>query len=275
LPRRVEIIGLEGIPEVKEGDDVARIIVETAEREGVGLREGDIIVITHKIISKANGLIVNLNDIKPSERAVEIGEMTGKDPRFVEVILRESKRVLKIRPPFIIVETYFGHICLNAGVDRSNVAGRADICALLPRDPDREAYKIREGIKRITGLRKIAVIISDTYSRPHRYAQIDMAIGVAGMKPIRDYKHREDSYGYVLKFKMQAVADELAGAAELVIGQTVERIPVAIIRGYDWEEDEEGCAKQISLIKLGYNCIFDDVKLIPEKPGLARRRSES
>ncbi len=270
LARVVEVIGLQTIPDVKAGDDVAKFIVEAAEREGVGIKDGDIIVVTHKIISKANGLIVDLSTVEPSPRAVEIAERTGKDPRFVELILREAKRILAVKPPYIITETRFGHICLNAGIDRSNVCGREDICALLPRDPDAEAAKIREKIMKLTG-KKVAVIISDTYSRPHRYAQIDMAIGVAGMKPVRDYKRKVDAYGYTLRFKMQAVADELAAAAELVIGQTTEKIPVAIIRGYEYEADEEGCAKRMSLIKLGFRDIFEGVKLIPETPGLARR----
>jgi len=139
LTVKIELIGLSSIPEVKVGDDVAKLIYDAALREGVGIRDGDIIVVTHKIISKANGLIVDLKNITPSEKAIEIGEMTGKDPRFVEVILREAKRILAIKPPFIITETHFGHICLNAGVDRSNVAGNEEICALLPRDPDEEA----------------------------------------------------------------------------------------------------------------------------------------
>jgi len=268
---KIELIGLSSIPEVKAGDDVAKLIYEAAVREGIGIREGDIIVITHKIVSKANGLIVDLRKITPSEKALEIAEITGKDPRFVEVILREAKRILDVRPPFIITETHFGHICLNAGVDRSNVAGSEEICALLPRDPDEEARKIREKLMELTGLKKIAVIISDTYSRPHRYAQIDMAIGISGLNPIVDYKGRMDAYGYQLRFKMQAVGDELAAAAELAIGQTVERIPVVIIRGYNWTLDEEGSAKYMSLIKLGYNCIFEGIPVIPEKPGLAEK----
>lgn len=264
MAKLVKIIGLETIPEVREGDDVAELIVEAAKREGVNIHDGDIIVITHKIISKALGLIVDLNKIKPSSKAVDIGKKTRKDPRFVELILREAKKILKINPPYIITETHFGHICLNVGIDRSNIAGRGDICALLPKNPDVEAAKIRKKIMKLTG-KRVAVIISDTYSRPHRYAQIDMAIGVAGIKPVKDYKHKYDAYGYRLKFKMQAIADELASAAELVIGQTIERIPVAIIRGYQYEEDEDASAKQLSLIKLGYKDIFEDVKLIPEK----------
>jgi len=264
MARKIEIIGLERIPDIRPGDDIAEIIVNVANSEGVGILDGDVIVITHKIISKALGLIVDLNSIKPSRKAIEIASKTRKDPRFVELILREAKRIVRINPPYIITETEFGHICLNVGIDRSNVAGREDIVALLPRDPDEEARKIRNRIIELTG-RRVAVIISDTYSRPHRYAQIDMAIGVAGIKPVRDYKHKFDAYGYRLKFKMQAIADELASAAELVIGQTIEKIPVAIIRGYEWEEDENASAKQLSLIKLGFKDIFEGIKLKPEK----------
>lgn len=262
---------MSSIPEVRAGDDVGRLIYEALQREGVGIRDGDIIVVTHKIVSKANGLIVDLSSVTPSERAREIGETTGKDPRFVEVILREAKRILYVRSPSIITETHFGHVCLNAGVDRSNVAGSEEICALLPRDPDEEAKKIRERLVELCGVEKIAVVISDTYSRPHRYAQIDMAIGISGLNPVVNYRGKTDSYGYRLKFKMQAVGDEFAAAAELAIGQTNERIPVVIIRGYSWEIDEEASAKQMSLIKLGYKCIFEGVSIIPEKPGISKR----
>jgi len=271
LTVKIELIGLSSIPEVKAGDDVAKLIYDAALREGVGIRDGDIIVVTHKIISKAKGLIVDLKTITPSEKAIEIAEMTGKDPRFVEVILREAKRILAIKPPFIITETHFGHICLNAGVDRSNVAGNEEICALLPRDPDEEARKIRYRLMELSGARKIAVVISDTYSRPHRYAQIDMAIGISGLNPIMDYKGMTDAYGYKLRFKMQAIGDEIAAAAELAIGQTVERVPVVIIRGYNWSLDDEASAKYMSLLKLGYNCIFEGVPIIPEKPGLSEK----
>ncbi|MEM1549709.1 MAG: coenzyme F420-0:L-glutamate ligase [Candidatus Methanomethylicia archaeon] len=271
MTTKIELIGLSSIPEVKVGDDVAKHIYEAALREGVNIMEGDIIVVTHKIVSKANGLIVDLKTVTPSEKAIEIGEMTGKDPRFVEVILREAKRILAVKPPFIITETHFGHICLNAGVDRSNVAGSEDICALLPRDPDEEARKIRNRLVELSGVKKIAVVISDTYSRPHRYAQIDMAIGISGLNPIMDYKGLTDAYGYRLRFKMQAIGDELAAAAELAIGQTVERVPVVIIRGYRWNLDEEASAKYMSLIKLGYNCIFENIPIIPEKPGLSEK----
>lgn len=267
---KIELIGLSSIPEVKAGDDIGRLIYEAVQSEGVGIRDGDIIVVTHKIVSKANGLIVDLSSVTPSERAREIGEMTGKDPRFVDVVLREAKRVLYVRPPFIITETHFGHVCLNAGVDRSNVAGSEEICALLPRDPDEEAKKIRNRLIELCGVKKIAVVISDTYSRPHRYAQIDMAIGISGLNPVMNYRGKTDAYGYRLKFKMQAIGDEFAAAAELAIGQTIERTPVVIIRGYSWELDEKASAKQMSLIKLGYKCIFEGVVIIPEKPGISR-----
>ncbi len=262
MAREVRIIGLETMPDIKPGDDLAKMIVEAAEREGVGIEDGDIIVITHKIVSKSLGLIFDLREIKPSEKAKEIASKTRKDPSFVELIMREARRIVKVRPPYIITETTFGHICLNAGIDRSNVCGDPKVCAALPKDPDKEARRLRAELERITG-KKIAVIISDTYSRPHRYAQIDMAIGVSGMKPVKDYKRKLDAYGYRLRFKMQAVADEIAGAAELVIGQTTEKIPVAIIRGYEFEPDEEASAKQLSLIKLRYRDIFECINLKP------------
>ncbi|HIE23269.1 MAG TPA: coenzyme F420-0:L-glutamate ligase [Candidatus Korarchaeota archaeon] len=263
MAKKVQVIGLETIPDIKAGDDLAKIIVEAAMKEGVGIENGDIIVITHKIVSKSLGLVFDLNEIEPSERAKEIAQKTRKDPEFVELILREARRIVKVRPPYIITETHFGHICLNAGIDRSNVCGDPWICATLPKDPDKEARRLREKLERLTG-KRLAVIISDTYSRPHRYAQIDMAIGVSGMKPVKDYKRKLDAYGYRLRFKMQAVADEIAGAAELVIGQTKEKIPVAIIRGYDFESDDNASARQLSLIELGYKDIFEDIKLIPK-----------
>ncbi|RLG46507.1 MAG: coenzyme F420-0:L-glutamate ligase [Thermoproteota archaeon] len=272
MAKKVQVIGLETIPDIKAGDDLAKIIVEAAIREGVGIENGDIIVITHKIVSKSLGLVFDLNKIKPSEKAREIAQKTRKDPEFVELILREARRIVKIRPPYIITETRFGHICLNAGIDRSNICGNPRICATLPRDPDKEAKRLREELEKLTG-KKLAVVISDTYSRPHRYAQIDMAIGVSGMKPVKDYKRRMDAYGYRLRFKMQAVADEIAGAAELVIGQTKEKIPVAIVRGYSFEPDDKASAKQLSLIELGYKDIFEGIKLRPKSITLESKKT--
>lgn len=263
MARCIQIIGLETLPEITEGCDLAQLLVATAEAEGTPISDGDIVVVAQKIVSKAQGLIVNLKHILPSEEAVQIAAVTGKDPRFVEVILQESNKVLKVSKPFLITETHFGHICLNSGVDRSNVAGSPEICSLLPRDPDASAQVLRQQLEQRTECH-LAVIISDTYSRPHRSAQVDMAIGVSGIRPVKIYRGDVDSYGYKLKFKMQAIADELAASAELVIGQGKERIPVAIIRGYAYVSDVHSSASELSLIKKGTPDIFEGVILVPD-----------
>lgn len=264
MGRCIQIIGLETLPEIEEGCDLAQLIVEAAEKEGTPLVDGDIVVVAQKIVSKAEGLIIDLNDVLPSEEAFKIGAETGKDPRFVEVVLRASMKILKVGRPYIIAETPFGHICLNAGVDRSNVAGSPEICSLLPRDPDASAWELRKQLEQLTG-HHLAVLLSDTYSRPHRYAQIDMAIGVSGIRPVKNYRGKVDFYGYQFKFKMQAIADELVASAELVIGQANERVPVAIIRGYDYELDEKYSASELSLIKRGTRDIFEGVILVPDE----------
>jgi len=184
---RIEIIGLEGIPEIKPGDDLERIIVEAGERNGVKIEEGDVIGVKSKIVSKAEGKIVDLKRVKPSERAREIAEATGKDPRLVELVLKESAEVVKAVKGHLIVKTRHGIVCANAGIDRSNVAGIRDIVLLLPVDPDASAHKLREEIRRLTG-KKVAIVITDTYGRPLRNGQVDMAIGLCGMQPFRDYR---------------------------------------------------------------------------------------
>jgi coenzyme F420-0:L-glutamate ligase/coenzyme F420-1:gamma-L-glutamate ligase len=263
MARGIQIIGLETLPEITEGCDLAQLLVAAAEAEGTPLADGDIVVVAQKIVSKAEGRVVNLAHVLPSEDAVTMGALTGKDPRFVEVILRESRKVLKVCHPYLVTETHFGHICLNAGVDRSNVAGSPEICALLPRDPDASARALREQLEHQTGCR-LAVIISDTYSRPHRFAQVDLAIGASGIQPVKTYRGDVDPYGYTLHVKMQAIADEVAAAAELVIGQVRERIPAAIIRGYAYTADERSSARALSLIKRGSRDLFEGVVLVPD-----------
>ncbi len=263
MARGIQVIGLETLPEVTVGCDLAHLLVAAAEAEGAPLADGDIVVVAQKVVSKAEGRVVNLAQIHPSEDAVTVGAVTGKDPRFVEVILREAKVLLKVSNPYLVTETHFGHICLNAGVDRSNVAGSPEICALLPQDPDASARALRKELERRTG-RRLAVIISDTYSRPHRFAQVDLAIGASGIQPVKTYRGAVDPYGYTLRVKMQAIVDELAAAAELVIGQVGERIPVAIIRGYTYTADEQSSATALSLIKRGSHDLFEGVVLVPE-----------
>lgn len=238
MAKSVNIIGLESFPIVKQGDNLAKLIVATLQREGVILNDGDVIVIAHKVVSKAESRIVRLKDIKPSEKAEKIAKVTLKDPGLVELILQETKSMVKASPEILIVENRQGFACINAGADKSNVEGE-DAYALLPTDPDQSAKQIRSEIMRLTG-KKVAVIISDTYSRPFRRGQVEFAIGVAGIDPFRDYRGQKDLFDYVLKVKNTAVADEIASAAELVMGQGEEGVPVVIIKdlgGIKWKEN--------------------------------------
>ncbi|HDD72361.1 MAG TPA: coenzyme F420-0:L-glutamate ligase, partial [Candidatus Bathyarchaeota archaeon] len=183
-PPRVEVIGVTGIPIVKPGDDVPRLIVEAAERQGTPIQDGDIVVVSHIIVSRAEGRIVNLNAVKPSKFAENIAETLGKDPRLVEVILRESRSIVRMGDGHLITETKHGFVCANSGVDQSNVPGEGFV-ALLPEDPDESARRIRDGIEKLTG-RRGAVVVSDTHGRPLRDGEINVTIGVSGLKPIRD-----------------------------------------------------------------------------------------
>jgi coenzyme F420-0:L-glutamate ligase/coenzyme F420-1:gamma-L-glutamate ligase len=239
----IQIIGVEGLPIIKEGDDIAKIICDTAKQQKTPIENGDIIVITHVFASRAEGNIVNLDTVVPSEFAKAWAQKFDKDPALVEVVLRESKRIVRMDDGKLITETKHGLICANSGVDRSNVLGERNV-ALLPKNPDNSARKIRREIKKLTG-KDVAVIISDTHGRPLRQGEINIAIGVADINPIRDRRGETDLFGYVLKVKRTAIADELASAAELVIGQASEGIPVAIIRGYPYSKSEKGKAAEL------------------------------
>ena len=225
---RVEVLGLPGIPEVKEGDDVAHIILDAARAAGVSLDPGDVVVVKQKIVSKAEGRVVPLNTITPSPLALEIARRFDKDPRHVEAVLGESSRIVKMDQGLIISETRHGLICANAGVDASNV-GLEEAVVLLPEDPDASAQAIRNALESETG-NQLAVIISDSIGRPWRRGIIDLAIGISGLVPLRDYVGQADDDGRELKVTVVAEADELASAAELVTGK-LERCPVAIIKG--------------------------------------------
>jgi coenzyme F420-0:L-glutamate ligase/coenzyme F420-1:gamma-L-glutamate ligase len=240
----VNVIAIENLPLIKKGDNIAELICKAAEKQNTHLQEHDVIVVTHVAVSKAEGNVVNLDEVVPTERAKEVAQRTGKEPAMVEVVLRETREIVRMGENSLITETRNGIICANAGVDRSNVEGERNI-VLLPKDPDASARKIRQEIKRLTGY-DVAVIVSDTHGRPLRRGEINVAIGVAGIKPIRDRRGEKDLFGYVLKIKQTAVADELASAAELVIGQANEGIPVAIIRGYDYRRDENASAKELT-----------------------------
>lgn len=239
----IHIIGLKGIPIVKKGDDISKLVCQAVERQGIQLQNGDIILVTHVIVSRAEGNVVNLSHVVPSEFAVCVAKRLGKDPALVEVILREAKSVVRMGYGHLITETKHGFICANSGVDRSNVPGESAV-ALLPKKPDFSAQKIREGINKLTG-NDVAVIISDTQGRPLREGTINVAIGVAGIKPILDLRGKKDLFGYVLKSKRTTIADELASAAELVIGQADEAVPVAIIRGYPYLKSEKASVREL------------------------------
>lgn len=239
----IRIIPIRGIPIVEEGDNVARLIVEAAEAQGTPIEDGDIIVVTHIIVSRAEGRVVDLKTIDPSEAAKKIAAYTGKDPRLVEAVLREAKGIRRMAPGVLITETKQGFVCANSGVDKSNVPGE-EIVALLPEDPDASARRIRRRIEEMTG-RRIAVIVSDTYGRAHREGEMNVAVGASGIKVIRDRRGEPDLFGYVLQVKRTAVADELSSAAELVIGQADEGIPAAIVRGYPYETSETSGAREL------------------------------
>jgi coenzyme F420-0:L-glutamate ligase/coenzyme F420-1:gamma-L-glutamate ligase len=239
----VKIIGIEGLPLIKNGDNIAELICNAAERQGTPLQNGDIIVITHVFVSRSEGAVVNLDDIVPSELAKTIANQNQKDPALVEVVLRQSKSIVRMGDGKLITETKHGFVCANSGVDRSNVPGERNV-ALLPEDPDRSAENVRREVKKLSGC-DVAVIVSDTHGRPLREGEINVAIGVAGFKPIRDRRGEKDLFGYVLQVKQTAIADELASAAELVIGQANEAVPAAIIRGYHYPPSENARATEL------------------------------
>jgi coenzyme F420-0:L-glutamate ligase / coenzyme F420-1:gamma-L-glutamate ligase len=240
----IKIIAIENLPLIKKGDDLAELICNATKKQGTPIRENDIIVITHVAVSKAEGNIINLDQVTPSEKAKEIAQQTGKDPAIVEVILGETKDIVRIGENSIITETKSGIICANAGVDRSNVSGDRNVVS-LPKNANASAQNIRQEIRRLTGA-NVAIIVSDTHGRPFRMGEINVAIGVAGIKPIRDRRGEKDLFGYVLRIKQTAIADELSSAAELVIGQASEGIPAAIIRGYNYQTAENASATELT-----------------------------
>jgi coenzyme F420-0:L-glutamate ligase / coenzyme F420-1:gamma-L-glutamate ligase len=232
--KSIEIIPVAGLDEVATGQDVGQLIVTACKKSSVVLKNRDIVIVTHKIVSKAEGRVIDLSTITPSSFAKKSGAHLGKDPRQVEVILSESRRLVKMVRGLIIAETPHGFVCANAGVDQSNVdLGKI---VLLPKKPDESAKRIREVIKQ-SAKTDVAVIISDTFGRPWREGQVDVAIGLSGLDPFVDYRGRTDQYGYNLKATVICVADELASAAELCMNK-LDRVPVAIIRGYPYSQKE-------------------------------------
>ena len=227
----MRIIPISGIREVNPGYDLAPLIGEAAQVQGTPLEDGDILVITQKVVSKAEGRLLDLRSVEPSPLALEFARAYDKDARQVEVVLRESRRIVRMDRGIIISETRHGFVCANAGVDASNV-GKDEMVTLLPADPDASASAIRARIEENLAI-ELAVIISDTFGRPWREGVTNVAIGAAGMLPLHDYTGQRDPAGYILRVTVMAVADELASAAELVMGK-LKRVPAAIVRGYEY-----------------------------------------
>ena len=224
----VSIYPVPGLPEISRGAALDRLIVDGLMRLRLSIEAGDVVVVTQKIVSKAEGRVRSLDDVQPSARATEIGHRIGFDPRHVEVILGETVRVVREAPRVLITETRHGFVCANAGVDRSNTGGQG-LLVLLPEDPDASAGRLREGLEEITGV-MLGVVISDSFGRPWREGQVNVAIGSAGVLALRDYRGDQDPDGYQLQGTELGVVDELASAAELVMGK-LDRVPVALIRG--------------------------------------------
>ena len=240
---KVEVIGVKGLPIIKEGDDLAGLVVESAKEQGEPLQDGDIVALSHVIVSRAEGRTVDLSKVEPSPVAERFAALTGKDPRLVETILRDSRAVRRMTPGVLITETRQGFVCANAGVDKSNVPGE-DVVALLPEDPDDSARRFRARVRELSGV-EVAAIVCDTHGRGHRDGEVNVAVGASGMEVIRDRRGEHDLFGYELKVKRTAIADELAAAAELVIGQADEGVPVAIIRGYPYDLSESSSALEL------------------------------
>ncbi len=228
----VSVIPLEGLPELEPSDDLALLLYGAAASAG-GLEAGDVVVVAQKAVSKVEGRVVALAEIEPSERAVELAGPEG-DPRHLEVILRESAEIVRSRPPLVIAETRHGFVCASAGVDASNTPADG-LLVLLPVDPDASACRLRERLVHLAGV-DVGVIVSDSFGRAWRQGTTDVALGVAGLAPLRDLRGTRDARGRELKTTQIAVADEIAGAAELVMGKA-SAIPAAIVRGVDARGD--------------------------------------
>lgn len=235
------VIGVTGMPMVQAGDDLAAQIVDAAAAQGTPIAAGDVVVVTQRIVSKAEGRVVPLDTFTPSPFALAYAARWEKDARVVEAVLRESKRIIRQVGAVLITETHHGFKCANSGVDASNVGGEGLVC-LLPVDPDASCRRIRESICNRTGV-EVGVVMSDTFGRPWRLGQTNIAIGVAGMLPMRDYVGKTDLDGHVLRVTMICDADEITGAAEMVMGK-LDAVPAAIVRGFPYQPGE-GSAQEI------------------------------
>jgi coenzyme F420-0:L-glutamate ligase/coenzyme F420-1:gamma-L-glutamate ligase len=236
----IEIFGIRGMPELRPGDDLVALALRAASDQGTSFASGDVVVLSQKAVSKVEGRLVRLDDVVPSPLAVEVGHAHKKDPRLIEIIFRESRRIVRMDRGVLITETRHGLICANAGVDQSNVG--LGWASLLPEDPDASARVFADGVRARVGA-EVGVIVADTFGRPWREGLVNVAIGVAGLRSLQTFLGVPDAHGYTLQATILAVADELAGAAELVMGK-LDQVPVAVIRGYR-AEPGAGSAREL------------------------------
>jgi coenzyme F420-0:L-glutamate ligase/coenzyme F420-1:gamma-L-glutamate ligase len=229
---QVTLTAVPDIPHVQPGDSIAQLVLTAISQSNIDIRDGDILAVAQKIVSKAEGRLVDLADVMPGETAVQLAAQTEKDPRLVELVLQESDEVSRWRKGVLIVRHRLGFTCANAGIDRSNVAqhDQKEEVLLLPRDPDASAEQLRQAIRHHLGV-KVGVIITDSHGRPFRVGTVGVAIGVAGFSPVWDRRGETDLYGYTLQHTDVAIADEIAAAASLLMGQAAEGMPVILIRG--------------------------------------------
>ena len=241
MDEAVQIIPIRGMPRVKPGDRLTLQIAESMEKSGVALQDSDIVVVTQKVVSKAEGRIVRVEDVRPGRKALELAKSLRKDPRTVQVVLQESKRVVRKGHGVLITETRHGFICANSGIDQSNVEEGS--ITLLPVDPDASARRIRRQLERRTG-KKLAVVITDTFGRPWREGQVDVAIGCSGIRAIEDLVGTTDPYGHLLRVTQPALVDEIASAAELVMRKH-SLTPVSVVRGVRYARGDLGVRRMI------------------------------
>ena len=251
MPLDVRVIGIAGMPEIRPGDDLAGLLLDAAAAQNTPIEEGDILVVTQKVVSKVEGKVVSIEGVEASPLAITITEGHRRDPRHTELILRESKRIVRMDRGVIIAETRHGFYCANAGIDASNIPGSDTVC-LLPDDSDASARRIRQAVHERMGL-PVAVIVSDTFGRPWCNGAANVAIGVAGIEPLLSYVGQEDAHGNILHTTEIAIADELAAAAELVTGKSLG-VPVTIIRGYEYAPAEDASIQR--LLRTGDRDLF-------------------
>jgi len=238
-PGALTVLALDGIPEIRAGDDLAAIVIDAlaATTEALPLRDDDVLVVTQKVVSKAEGAVIDLTSIEPRPEAVDFANRYDRDPRQIEVVLREARRVVRMANGVLITETPHGFICANGGIDASNVGpDSGSIVTLLPVDPDASAMRLRTAVRTRFGV-DVPVIVSDSFGRPWRWGIVDVAIGVSGLLPLEDLRGVPDADGRIMRSTIRAVADELASAAELALGKTAGR-PVALVRGAAFQRGE-------------------------------------